>query len=171
MTDPIIEAARDILSDSLDELRKALEGATADELNRRPAGEDTNGLAVLVTHALDSTRSWLSLAVDAPLPRPRSRRRVPGGGPGHRRAFMAWFESMAAECRGLVGPDRTFDPGREGTAPWRTYGSDEPVTAAWALLHALEHLREHVGHAQLTRQLWDERPGPLSVATSVTLGT
>jgi hypothetical protein len=23
----------------------------------------------------------------------------------------------------------------------------------------LVHLREHVGHAELTRQLWDERPG------------
>jgi hypothetical protein len=31
------------------------------------------------------------------------------------------------------------------------------VTAAWALLHALDHLGEHVGHAHLTRQLLDER--------------
>jgi hypothetical protein len=31
---------------------------------------------------------------------------------------------------------------------------DDPVTAAWALLHALEHLREHAAQAQLTRQLW-----------------
>ena len=37
--------------------------------------------------------------------------------------------------------------------------AQEPVTAAWALIHALVHLREHVGHAELTRQLWDERPG------------
>ena len=35
----------------------------------------------------------------------------------------------------------------------RTDGAGEPVTWAWALLHALGHLREHVGHAQLTRQL------------------
>jgi hypothetical protein len=35
-------------------------------------------------------------------------------------------------------------------------GSDEPgPTRAWALLHVLEHFREHVGHAQLTRQVLD----------------
>jgi hypothetical protein len=31
------------------------------------------------------------------------------------------------------------------------------VSAAWALLHALEHLREHEGQLFLTRQLWDQR--------------
>jgi hypothetical protein len=74
-------------------------------------------------------------------------------------AFMATFDRAAAESRALLDTPQRFDPGRTGTAPWRSYGSDEPVTAAWALLHALEHLREHVGHAQLTRQLLDERSG------------
>jgi hypothetical protein len=27
----------------------------------------------------------------------------------------------------------------------------------WALIHAVEHLREHVAHAELTRQLWEDR--------------
>ena len=26
----------------------------------------------------------------------------------------------------------------------------------WSLLHALEHANQHVGHAQVTRQLWDQ---------------
>jgi hypothetical protein len=158
VADPTIEAARDILGDSLDEFRKALDGCSSDELNRRPAGDDTNGLAVLATHAMHSSRSWLSLAVSAPLPdRDRDAEfRVVVEDAG---AFMATFDALAGECRALIETDLPFDPGRLGTAPWRTYNSDEPVTAAWALLHALEHLREHVGHAQLTRQLWEERAG------------
>lgn len=158
MADPTITAARDILDDSLIELRKAVDGCSAGELNRRPAGEDSNGIAVLVTHAFGSTRSWLSLAVGASLPdRDRDAEFlvvVEDAG-----AFMATFDATASACRDLLDTDEPFDPGRTGTAPWLTYGSDEPVTAAWALLHALEHLREHVGHAQLTRQLWDERSG------------
>ena len=67
--------------------------------------------------------------------------------------FMSRVDVLAEECRALLRTEDPFEPGRVGTAPWRTYGEDEPVTAAWALLHALEHLREHVGHAQLTRQL------------------
>lgn len=158
MADPTIAAARDILSDSLDELRKALDGCSADQLNLRPAGDDTNGLAVLATHALGSTRSWLSVAVAAPLPdRDRDAEfLVVVDDPS---AFLAAFDVTAAECRALLATEAPFEAGRVGTAPWRTYGSDEPVTAAWALLHAVEHLREHVGHAQLTRQLSGEGPG------------
>jgi hypothetical protein len=39
----------------------------------------------------------------------------------------------------------------------RTLPRPEPVTAAWALLHALEHVGLHLGHAQITRQLWDQK--------------
>jgi Protein of unknown function (DUF664) len=152
VADPTIEAARDILGNSLDELRKALDGCSPDQLNRRPAGDDTNGLAVLATHALGSTRSWLSLAVAAPLPE-RDRDAEFLVVVEDTEVFLASFDEVAAQCRALVANDVPFEPGRVGTAPWRTYDSDEPVTAAWALLHALEHLREHVGHAQLTRQL------------------
>jgi hypothetical protein len=31
------------------------------------------------------------------------------------------------------------------------------VTAGWALLHTLEHTALHLGHIQLTRQLWHQR--------------
>lgn len=150
MADPTIEAARDILGDSLVEMRSVLQGCSADELNRRPAGDDTNPIGVLVTHAMHSTRSWLSLATGAPPPE-RDRPAeflVTVQDPA---AFTSWFDDMAAACRALLDGDVVFEPGATHVAPWQG-GDGEPVTAAWALLHALEHLREHVGHAQLTRQ-------------------
>ena len=152
MTDPTIQAARDLLDDSLDEMRTAVDGCTAEELNRRPIDGDTNALAVLATHATLSTRSWLSLATNAPLPerdRPAEFLAVVDDAD----AFMERFDAIAVECRALLEGDVAFDPGATGTAPWLIDGAGEPVTRAWALLHALEHLREHVGHAQLTRQM------------------
>ena len=151
VTSPTIEAARDILGDSLGELRKAIDGCEADDLNRRPIVGDTNPLAVLATHAMQSTRSWLSLATGAPLP-DRDRNAEFLVVVDDAAAFLSWLDDISAECRALLEGDVAYDPGATATAPWRTYGSDEPVTAAWALMHALEHLREHVGHAQLTRQ-------------------
>jgi hypothetical protein len=157
VSDPTLEAARDILADSLAELRAAVDGCSADELNRRPVDDDTNPLAVLATHALHSTRSWLGLAMDADVP-PRDRPaefRVVVDDPG---SFMASFDATAAECRALLEGDDRFDPSLIGYAPWRPGElAKEPVVAAWALLHALAHLREHVGHAQLTRQLSIDR--------------
>ena len=151
MADPTIEAARDILGDSLDELRTAVDGCSVADLNRRPIDGDTNPLAVLVTHAMQSTRSWLSLATGASLPE-RDRDAEFLMVVDDAAAFMSWLDDISDECRGLLRGDIAYEPSATATAPWRTYGADEPVTAAWALLHALEHLREHVGHAQLTRQ-------------------
>ncbi len=33
----------------------------------------------------------------------------------------------------------------------------ETLTVGWGLLHALSHTGLHLGHAQITRQLWDQR--------------
>ncbi len=72
VSDPIVDAARELLADGLDELRRATADLSTEDLNRRPAGGETNSLAVIATHALAGTRSWLSLATGAPLP-PRDR--------------------------------------------------------------------------------------------------
>jgi hypothetical protein len=100
---------------------------------------------------MHSTRSWLSLAAGAPRP-DRDRDAEFRVVVDDAAVFMSWFDGISAECRALLDGDVVYDPGATATAPWRPDAADEPVTAAWALLHALEHLREHVGHAQLTRQ-------------------
>jgi hypothetical protein len=47
----------------------------------------------------------------------------------------------------------------DGTAARRQHPEDEEVSSAWALIHAVEHLREHLGQAWLTRQLGERRSG------------
>ncbi len=68
MVDPVIEAAQGILDESLSAMRGAVVDATIDELEWRPAGEDTNTIAILVVHGMHSTRWWLSVASGAPMP-------------------------------------------------------------------------------------------------------
>src|SRR3990172_6571964 len=50
------------------------------------------------------------------------------------------------------------------TAMRKTHGrggdASPEVTAAYALVHATEHLRGHVDQSGLTRQLWEQRPAP-----------
>jgi uncharacterized damage-inducible protein DinB len=157
MSDPTIEAARETFDGSVADLTEAVRGLSADGLNWRPAGEDTNAIAVLATHALASANAWLAVATAAPLPeRDRDAEfRVVAADDAE---LLAWIEERADRCRAVLDAAGTFDPGVERTS-FRRSESDEPevVSAAWALLHALEHLREHVGHAGLTRQLWERR--------------
>src|SRR3990170_5179673 len=68
MPDPILTSARDALRRSRDDTRAAVDGLPPDALNWRPAGDGTSSIAAIANHALHSTRQWLSVAVDAPLP-------------------------------------------------------------------------------------------------------
>ncbi len=158
--DATIAAASEILRESLDALRAVIAGSTPRSLNWRPAGEDTNTVGVLAVHAMDSTRWWLSVATGAPMPardRPSEFETVVGNVDG----FVAMFDEIAADCRRLLDANVPFDAGAERSAPSSSRdgrsSKSETVTAAWALLHAIEHLREHVAHAELTSQLWERR--------------
>ena len=165
MTDSITLSARFVLKELLAELRAAVDGVPAEALNWKPGGEETNSIAVLATHVMGSTRSWLAIAVGAPLPerdRP-SEFLVTEEDP---LALLRLVDEMSAQCTVLLRDAEDVDwsatrgthgrPAQKaGDVSWRP--GQEEVPAAYAILHALEHLGQHVAHCSLTRQLWEAR--------------
>ena len=149
--DPTIEAARGFVDESLTAMRAAVVSGSADALNRRPAGDDTNPVAVLVVHAVNSTRSWLSVALGLPPP-DRDRPSEFLTTVADADELLALFDPVAADCRALLDTDMAFEPGAIREDP----RGGEQVTASWALIHAVEHLREHVAHAELTKQVFEK---------------
>lgn len=149
MADPVIEAARLVLEESLGEIRKGVADLSVDELNARPAGANTNSVAVICAHALGSTRSWLSLAFGLPQP-PRDRDAefgtVADGG------FKDWTEQQIAGILALLD-GATWDADLSGVPAWNNRLGAQPRTAPYSLGHALAHLGEHVGHLHMTREL------------------
>ena len=151
MADPTIVAARELFDEAFGGMRDAIEGLSAEALAWRPPAEDSNPITVLAVHSMHSTRWWLTASRGLPLPdrdRPSEFVAETGGDA----ELLEFFDRMVSECRERLDPAEPFEPGAERSIP-----DDDPVSAAWALLHALEHLREHVAQAQLTRQLWDQR--------------
>jgi hypothetical protein len=151
MADPTIVAARDLFDEAFGGMRDAIEGLSAEALAWRPPAEDSNPITVLAVHSMHSTRWWLTASRGMPLPdrdRPSEFVAETGGDA----ELLEFFDRMVAECRERLDPAEAFEPGAERSIP-----DDEPVSAAWALFHALEHLREHVAQAQLTRQLWERQ--------------
>lgn len=148
MADPTIVAARELFDEELAGMREAIEGLPVEALAWRPPAEDSNPITVLATHSMHSSRWWFTIARGATLPardRPSEFVAETGGAD----ELLSFVDAMAADCQAMLDPEEPFDPGAERSVP-----DDDPVSAAWALLHALEHLREHVAQAQLTRQLW-----------------
>ena len=158
MTDPMVSAARHMFDRCVDDMRPAIEGASAEALNWRPAGEETNSIAIIAVHAMTSSRTWLSVAVGAPEPdRDRDaefRTAVSDAG-----ELLETVDRLAGECRSVLATEDDIDWGAGRTPQRRPGSAPQTITAGWTLLHALEHLREHVAHLQLTRQLWEARRG------------
>ena len=145
-TDPFLIAFREYFDGSVDGLRAALTGVPPNGLNWKPKGDETNSLAVIATHAMGATRTWICVALVQPQ-RARSRDAEFVTVAAGDQALLAFIDDIAADCRTLL----------DGPAPddWTVMRQPQNVTAASALVHAIEHLKEHVGQIALTRQLWD----------------
>jgi hypothetical protein len=151
--DTFVEGVREVLAESLEEIRRGVGDLTVEQLNARPAGGETNSVAVIVAHAMGSTISWLSLGFGKPLP-PRDRaaefRTVADAD------FRDWTENAIARCL-VVLDGATWDPTLTGIPNWNTKLGVEPRTATYSVAHALAHLGEHIGHMHMTRELLRRR--------------
>ncbi|MEX0800234.1 MAG: DinB family protein [Dehalococcoidia bacterium] len=154
MTDPLLASAREVLRRTRADMRASIEGIPPDALNWRPAGNDTNSIAVLATHSLTSTRWWLSVAVDAPIP-DRDRPTEFEASARDAGELLALTGGLFEDCLSLVDGSRTVDWAAVRSDP--DAEQDQQFPAAWAVLHALQHIREHEGQMSLTRQLWERR--------------
>lgn len=153
--DAIAAACADMLRTNIADLRATIAGMSDEGINWTPAPE-TNSIAVLVAHAVSATRALIDAALVGEMDRPRylAEERTPA------------FNTRDATASGLLtlvdGLGATADRVQGGAtvdyAGTITIHGDPsaPVrTRAWNLIHAIEHLREHIGHAQVTRQLWE----------------
>jgi hypothetical protein len=155
MTDAVLDSTRDLAASALGELRDVVAGLPAEALDWRPPGDETNSIAVLVTHSLHSARQWLAMAAD--LPRPDRDRDAEfdahGVGPD---ALLGLIDSFTADCMAAIDAAAGVD--WNATRQWkRLDGTTRDITAAYAAFHAVEHLRGHVDQASLVRHLWEAR--------------
>lgn len=147
---------RYVLSEDFKDLRAGVDGLPGDALDWKPAGDDTNSIAVLVTHVLHSTRWWMSVALGASLP-DRERTSEFLAKSGDTGALLAFMDDFSSQILGIIDSAGEVDWAAQRKTGDLPGDGPESVPAAWAALHAIEHLREHVAHVGLTRQLWEAR--------------
>lgn len=153
MPDPTLEVTRWAADQGFDTLRRAVGDLPAEALNWLPANpEDTNSIAVLVTHAAHATRVLLSMAAGLPAPaRDRDGEfAAVADGP---ESLLALIDRLEAECREILDGCADVDWGVMRQRR-RDDGSVSEMSALQALLLALIHLHGHSDEAMLTRHLW-----------------
>jgi hypothetical protein len=139
------------LEDLHHDFEAAIGGLSVEALDWVP-GPDMNSLCVLVVHSTGAERYWIGDVM---------------GGISSNRNRDAEFQARGwdeAALKQRMVDSRTFARdllqsftldalSKECLAPLQ----GKRFTGSWALLHALEHTGLHMGHAQITRQLWDHR--------------
>jgi hypothetical protein len=133
------------------EFKRAFVDLPQEALDMVP-GQDMNSLCVLVVHTTGSARFWVGdVAMRESSNRDRSAEfRAHGLSEAE---LVARLDAVETYIRDAVRRISLSDLVQVREAPGRT----QRITVGWSLLHALEHTGLHLGHAQITRQLWEQR--------------
>ena len=141
----------DRLQELHENILQAIEGLPPDALDWTP-GPGMNSLCVLVVHVSGAERYWIGDVVARdPSDRDRAAEfRVQG-------LDAAALENRLADTlvytRGVLETLTLEDLETIRISP----RDGRRFTVAWSLAHALEHTAIHVGHIQITRQLWEQQ--------------
>jgi uncharacterized damage-inducible protein DinB len=113
-------------------------------------GPEMNAVTVLLAHTTGSIRFWIGdIAMGDLSGRVREHEFQTRGLPAAE--MLGQLDSVIDYARGALPRLSLDDLETKRTVPDREM---KPVTCGWALLHALEHAYMHLGHIQMTCQLW-----------------
>jgi Protein of unknown function (DUF664) len=146
-----IQGYLEAMGEMREEIVKLLEGLPEEALDWKPIqGEGelaTNSLAAMATHVAGSATYLIKEVV---------------GGQSMQRNRQAEFESRGVSVSALKarldGAVKTMEEtlaslNDQQLDDDRKY-RDRTAKIRWIVLHVIEHTAQHVGHMQLTRQLW-----------------
>ncbi|MBZ0309597.1 MAG: DUF1572 domain-containing protein [Anaerolineae bacterium] len=113
---------------------------------------DSNSINVMVTHLTGAERYWIGdvAAQDSSDRNRNAEFEVKGLDAA---ALKQRLQNSENYARQALESMQVTDLGLERSSP----RNDRKFTVSWALLHALEHTALHLGHIQMTRQLWDQK--------------
>ncbi|CAM5672051.1 DinB family protein OS=Streptomyces alboniger OX=132473 GN=CP975_19590 PE=4 SV=1 [Streptomyces alboniger] len=140
-------------------LRRSVLGLTDEQAAQRPSASELS-LSGLVKHVAEVELNWLRMAQRKPNERQRTQETW---GDGFRlvegetlAGTLAFWDRVAAETeefiRAVPSLDDTF-PLPE--APW--FPKDGTVSMRWLMLHLVEEIGRHAGHADIVRESLDGR--------------
>jgi hypothetical protein len=133
------------------QVKGVLEGLAPEALDWQPIqGEGelaTNSLTVLATHLAGSETYWIrEVVARQPIQRNRDAEFLTKKvGPSDLKARLDSAAAATAEVLSAL---------KEGQMEEERNHRGRKVTVRWSILHVFEHTALHLGHMQLTRQLW-----------------
>jgi uncharacterized damage-inducible protein DinB len=134
------------------QIRDAIKGLDDQAVNWKPLTKETNSIYAILTHLTGTQNSWMKQTI-AGIPIKRDREAELRASGNMSDAVMRW-ENMDKEVDDILSK-LTSAQLRETR---KTSGPFGEVTVQGCILHQISHYALHLGHIQLTRQAWEQRP-------------
>ncbi len=130
---------------------QTLESAPPDSWNWTPTNDETNSLFVLATHCIGSEHGWIfEILGRGEKTRNRSAEFLVKG--NALEDLRAEYERVGNETREIL-----LALTNEELLTTRSRESHGEVSVRWIILHVIEHLSEHLGQMELTKQIWEQQ--------------
>lgn len=133
------------------EIKDAIKGLPQEALDWVP-GKEMNSLNVMVTH-LSGTEYRLVGTIVGGISSNRDRAAEFMAKDADEAALVALLDGSLEVVHSVCAKLSLKDLESKRIRP----RDQREVTAAWVLLHVLEHTGIHLGHIQITRQMWEQR--------------
>ena len=128
--------------------RAAVQDLPAEAMDWSP-GPAMNSVGVLLAHMTGVLHEGIDIALNIPPSRVRAQEFQTHGVPSAE--MLRRLDVVIDYARGALPRLSLEDLNKE------RQDEDGTITCGWALLHALEHAYLHLGHVQLTCQIWRQR--------------
>lgn len=135
------------------QIREAIGGLNDEAANWRPLREGTNSIYAILSHLIGVDKYWVRQVIcGESIQRDRA---AEFQASGRLSELVSRWEKVATEAESILGKLTLTQLAESRTVPARPeWGT---VTVRWCILHLISHHATHLGHIQLTRQLWDQR--------------
>lgn len=141
----------------LDSLKKQIRGATEglndEAANWHPLPKDTNSIYAILSHLVGSDNFWVRQIIGAQTF--KRDRDAEFRASGRLSEILDFWQRISKENEEILRKLNSSRLSETRTLPSRP--DRGLVTIRWCILRLISHYGIHLGHIQLTRQMWEQR--------------
>ena len=137
-----------------EQIRDAIQGLNDEAGNWLPLSKDTNSIYAIFCHLAGTENFWVGQVIGGEtIDRDREAEFLASG---QLSEIVDRWEKVGRTNERILG-NLSSSQLEEGRTVTDSTGGVDSHTIRWCILHLLGHYAIHLGHIQLTRQLWEQR--------------
>lgn len=137
-----------------EDISKVIRGLNDEAANWQPLQAGTNSIYAILTHIIGVDNFWVRQIIGGQTV--QRNREAEFRASGKIAELLTVWEESWIQIESLLGK---LDHAQLLEVRSRPFSSEqqESITVQWIILHLITHYATHLGHIQLTRQLWERR--------------